>query len=172
MYGWDRADVEEHRQSRGDIYDSCCAYFDFMLTSIGAELARRHSFRTKYGINRGLTTTTMGRARFDKVKSAIPISTLLWEFGAGEPSKAGNRQIMSCPLGTHHDSTPSFTIYPGDAGWYCFGCNQGGTVIDLAMLLLRTNDPREALDHLETMIGENYGRAANAAAAMARVAHV
>ena len=40
-----------------------------------------------------------------------------------------------CPLPAHEDRTPSFYIYPGDTGgrWWCYGCSQGGDVLDLFM---------------------------------------
>src|SRR5215207_4996611 len=158
MYGWDRAEVEDHKGDWADIYECSSAYFDYMISTIITEIERRNQWTRRFAVNRNLKLTGMGRERFDAVKRAVPITTLLWEFGAGAPTPAGNRQIMRCPLGTHDDPNPSFTVYPGDAGWYCFGCNQGGTVIDLAMHLLRSNDPREALAHLESLARDTYGR--------------
>lgn len=170
MYGWDRAELEQEKGSRADIYESARDYFDYMLATFTAELDRRDAMRRQFGVNRTRTTTPMGRERFDAVKVGVPITTLLWESGCGEPVGAGNRQIMSCPLGLHDDSTPSFTIYPGDRGWYCFGCNQGGTVIDLCMLLLRSNDPRSALEHLEKIARDSMSRAATMRATTERLA--
>lgn len=169
MVGWDRAELEDERASRADIYESARDYFDFLLSSFNTEIGRRARLRDQFAVNRTVKTSPMGRERFDAVKRAVPITTLLWDFGAGSPLPAGNRQIMSCPLGLHDDSTPSFTIYPGDAGWYCFGCNQGGSVIDLAMLLLRTNDPRVALDHVEGIAREIHGLETNVAVTLARI---
>ena len=37
-----------------------------------------------------------------------------------------------CPFPDHEDNNPSFTVYPPD-GFYCFGCNRGGTAIDYIM---------------------------------------
>jgi hypothetical protein len=34
-----------------------------------------------------------------------------------------------CPL--HDERTASFHTYPDDQGWWCFGCQRGGTIIDL-----------------------------------------
>lgn len=31
---------------------------------------------------------------------------------------------LSCPK--HSDSDPSLHVYPGDKGWYCYSCNEGG----------------------------------------------
>ena len=38
---------------------------------------------------------------------------------------------VRCPL--HADRTPSLHVYPDpDRGWYCYGCERGGTIYDLA----------------------------------------
>jgi len=37
-----------------------------------------------------------------------------------------------CPFPDHEDANPSFTVYPPD-GFYCFGCDRGGTAIDYIM---------------------------------------
>lgn len=169
MYGWDRAELEAEKGSRLDIYDSSRDYFDYLLTTISNELSRRQQLRHQFAVNRTLNIAPIGRERFEAVKRGVPITTLLREFGAADPMPAGTRQVMSCPLGIHDDSTPSFTIYPGDAGWYCFGCNQGGSVIDLGMFLLRTNDPRVALEHIEGIAREIHGLAANVAATLSRI---
>ena len=44
------------------------------------------------------------------------------------PDKAG---FCKCPI--HGEKTGSMKLYPGNRGWYCFGCHQGGSVIDLVM---------------------------------------
>ena len=37
----------------------------------------------------------------------------------------------------HDDRSPSLHVYPeAERGWYCFGCGCGGSVFDLAALLL------------------------------------
>ena len=72
------------------------------------------------------------------------------------PTREGK---VSCPL--HEDRTPSLHAYEDpERGWYCFGCERGGSVYDLAALLggfplpLRGGDfiaVRDVLlDHLTT----------------------
>ena len=39
--------------------------------------------------------------------------------------------FMKCPF--HQDDSPSLKIYEGKGGFYCFGCNKGGTVIQFVM---------------------------------------
>lgn len=38
-----------------------------------------------------------------------------------------------CPF--HGEKTPSMKVYDGDRGWHCFGCHEGGSVIDFVMKL-------------------------------------
>lgn len=45
-----------------------------------------------------------------------------------KPNRAG---FCKCPF--HGEKTGSMKLYPGDRGWYCFGCHSGGSVIDLVM---------------------------------------
>lgn len=42
-----------------------------------------------------------------------------------------------CPL--HDERTPSLHAYPDDQGWWCFGCQRGGTIIDLGAAIYGIN---------------------------------
>lgn len=44
-----------------------------------------------------------------------------------------NKNFICCPF--HNEKTASLKIYPGDKGWHCFGCGEGGSVIDFVMKL-------------------------------------
>ena len=47
----------------------------------------------------------------------------------------GRRITIRCPLQTHTDRTPSFTIYP-ENNYYCFSCSVSGQgAIDFMMAL-------------------------------------
>ena len=41
--------------------------------------------------------------------------------------RAGNNLKGLCPF--HSEKTPSFTVYPNNQSFYCFGCSAGGSVI-------------------------------------------
>ena len=41
------------------------------------------------------------------------------------------RGFMVCPF--HADKGPSLKVYRGNRGWHCYGCHQGGSVIDFVM---------------------------------------
>ena len=60
-----------------------------------------------------------------------------------------NRQGFAvCPL--HHEKTASLKVYDGSRGWWCFGCQTGGDVIDLARHLWGI-DFRQAIVRIDSM---------------------
>ena len=64
---------------------------------------------------------------FDTIKKSLPIADIVVFYGV--EVKKGNKAL--CPL--HKEKTPSFTIYPNNNSWHCFGCGAGGSVIDFVM---------------------------------------
>lgn len=58
---------------------------------------------------------------------------------ADVPDRGGH---VRCPLPHHEDRTPSCYVYPdAEAGWYCYGCDRGGSLIDFGAALWGI-DPR------------------------------
>ena len=74
----------------------------------------------------GLTDSRQSNA-FDTIKETLRISDVLALYGV-EVLRA-NKAL--CPL--HNEKTPSFTVYPNNNTWHCFGCGAGGSVIDFVM---------------------------------------
>lgn len=72
----------------------------------------------------------MASSPSEAIKARLSVSDLL----EAEGYPVGRRGKLRCPL-HDGDNTPSFQVYPGGRGWYCFGCGQGGDVINLAMAL-------------------------------------
>ncbi len=71
----------------------------------------------------------------EAAKALIPTIDLAdWLCGPGQMRRIGDRWTARCPLPGHDEKTPSFTVYPGDRGWYCFGCQRGGDVVELASI--------------------------------------
>lgn len=56
--------------------------------------------------------------------------------------KSGRNMIGLCPF--HGEKTPSFTLYPENGSFYCFGCGTGGDVITFIMKI-------ENLDYIEAV---------------------
>ena len=57
--------------------------------------------------------------------------------------KRGGRNPKGlCPF--HNEKTPSFTLYPENGSFYCFGCGKGGDVIQFIRLI-------ENLDYIDAV---------------------
>jgi hypothetical protein len=71
----------------------------------------------------------------DAAKAAVPVLELAERLaGPDQLRRVGDRWVARCPLPEHDDKTPSFTVYPDDGGWFCYGCLHGGDVVELARL--------------------------------------
>lgn len=69
-------------------------------------------------------------SRSDRIKQTLTAREVA-EFYGFTPNFAG---FIRCPFHAG-DNHGSLKLYPGDRGWHCFGCNEGGSVIDFAMKL-------------------------------------
>lgn len=68
--------------------------------------------------------------------AAVRDSVTTREFAETAGIQVNRSGFCSCPF--HSDRTPSLKIYD-EGGWYCFSCNRGGSVIDLAAALYNTD---------------------------------
>ena len=64
--------------------------------------------------------------------------------------RAGGRYLACCPF--HNERTPSFTVFPDTASYYCFGCGEGGDIITFTMKY-KNLDYREAVYELADRAG-------------------
>lgn len=69
----------------------------------------------------------------DQIKTFVPLPQAI-ETYTGEQFK---KNKMRCPL--HNEKTASFTVYPENNTFYCFGCGAHGTLIDFVMLYFNLN---------------------------------
>lgn len=62
----------------------------------------------------------------DHIKDAVSMMDICHQYGL--PVNRGG--FTNCPF--HGEKTASFKVFnaPGRKGWYCYGCHQGGSVID------------------------------------------
>jgi hypothetical protein len=75
--------------------------------------------------------TPKGRLTEEEIQQAlaVPIENLI-----NQPlRKSGKALVGLCPL--HNERRPSFYIYPETNSCWCYGCNQGGNVINFVRLL-------------------------------------
>lgn len=73
--------------------------------------------------------------------------------------RAGSIMKGLCPF--HSEKTPSFTVYPADNSFYCFGCGAGGTAITFLQKAENLTFV-EAADRLATTVGITIPRAEDA----------
>ena len=75
------------------------------------------------------------RSVIEEAKAAVPTVDLADRLcGPGQMRRIGEKWTARCPLPGHDERTASFTVYPGDRGWWCYGCGRGGDVVNLAAL--------------------------------------
>ena len=87
---------------------------------------------------------------FGAVKEAVPVEDYARTLCKLKPQ--GLRLVGRCPIPGHSDRTPSFHIWPSEAGgsWWCFGaCARGGDVVDLCQAV-EGGEPWEAMMTLAT----------------------
>jgi hypothetical protein len=76
-----------------------------------------------------------GRSVIEAAKERVPTIDLADRLcGPVQMRRIGERWTARCPLPDHEDRSPSFVVYPEGNGWWCYGCNRGGDVVDLAAL--------------------------------------
>jgi len=71
-------------------------------------------------------------AEIERLKREISLERLVEARGVVLKRK-GADLVGRCPFGTHADAEPSFVVTPAKNLWHCFGCQQGGSVIDWVM---------------------------------------
>ena len=160
LSGWHRRMPTDELIDRIEMYawsgegcrdDDCRSRYRALGADATDIVRRREAVRRGLGVDGPIQRERL-RERFDNAKRAISVTEVLFERGVNVSSwREGKGYKIPCPLGIHTDSSPSFHVYDGDRGWYCYGCHQGGSIIDLIMLLDKTDSPREALDALQTI---------------------
>ena len=66
--------------------------------------------------------------------------------------RAGSNLKGLCPF--HSEKTPSFTVYPADNSFYCFGCGVGGNAITFVRQIEHLDYP-DAVEFLANRAGIN-----------------
>lgn len=64
--------------------------------------------------------------------------------------RRGSNLVGLCPF--HNEKTPSFTVYPENGSYYCFGCGQGGDIITF-MMRIENLDYMDAVSRLADRAG-------------------
>ena len=80
---------------------------------------------------------------FAEIVRRVPAADAARAYGVS----VDRRGLALCPF--HAEDTPSCRFYPGDRGFYCFGCGTGGDVIKLVEKLFGIT-PIEAARKLDS----------------------
>ncbi len=76
----------------------------------------------------------------DRLRDSNDIESVISSYI--ELRRRGRNLVGLCPF--HNEKTPSFTVYPETASYYCFGCGAGGDVIGFVRNI-------ENLDYIEAV---------------------
>lgn len=106
-----------------------------------AEQKRKRSFRKSY---RPVGNQSHFGKVAERIKSAISVRQFVSQFVALSRSGQG-----LCPF--HDDHQPSFSVNDDENYWYCFACEEGGSIIDFWMRWQRC-DFVTAIDELSDML--------------------
>ncbi len=86
------------------------------------------------------------REEIQAIRVRHPIEQVIGAYVELRP--AGRRLVANCPLPGHADSNPSFSVYPEEQHFHCYGCNRGGDVFTF-LQLMEGMSFREAVERLE-----------------------
>jgi hypothetical protein len=110
---------------------------EMLKATVGQELieAKRRIRRLKALISISAGKTPKGRLTEEQIMQArqVPIE----ELYEGQLRQRGKTLVGLCPF--HQEKHGSFTIYPDQNSWHCFGCGLGGSVIDFTMKIRGLN---------------------------------
>ncbi len=99
----------------------------------------------------------ISRQTVDEVILRNDISSLIGSYISLK--RAGSNMKGLCPF--HNEKTPSFTVYPSDNSFYCFGCGVGGNAITFIRQIEHL-DYQDAIEFLAkragiTVVRDNEG---------------
>jgi len=118
---------------------------EWVKVSEGEELLKieGHLARLKWLLLIAKGKIPKGRISEEEIQRAlaVPMETILNQSFR----KSGRALVGLCPL--HKENNPSFYIYPETNSFWCFGCNQGGNVINFVRLLYGYSF-KEAINYL------------------------
>lgn len=95
----------------------------------------------------------ISRSVIDEIIARTDIRDLISSYV--QLKRAGSNYSGLCPF--HSEKTPSFTVYPSDNSFYCFGCGVGGNAITFAKKI-ENLDFEDAVEFLGRRIGINVIR--------------
>uniref|UniRef100_UPI0036DB127B CHC2 zinc finger domain-containing protein n=1 Tax=Photorhabdus sp. RM322S TaxID=3342825 RepID=UPI0036DB127B len=90
-------------------------------------------------------------AELQHLKTAVSLVAVAEQQGR-KLIKRGKDYVLLCPF--HQEKTPSMVLSPEKNLYHCFGCNEGGSVLDWVMKT-ESLSLRHAAERLRALLGEN-----------------
>ncbi len=134
---WDLAELDADTVADSESWAhpaSTRAFIVARIEALEAELRRREHLRFRPHAPAWPATWPNHRPDAEAVKARLSVADYLAARGVAL-ERHGDRLRARCPLPGHDDRSPSFMVYPGDRGWYCFGCHRGGDLFVLHLHL-------------------------------------
>lgn len=98
------------------------------------------------------TTRRPGRIDWPTLRDSLDLAEVVARLIGPPSGRRGGRSARPwwrCPLGTHRDENPSFTIQPDRRAWHCFGCGASGDAVALVRRLFPSMTFPEAVAYLQ-----------------------
>jgi len=79
---------------------------------------------------------------YKEIREEIARRVLIPEYFSDNIDSSGEinyKNLITCPL--HGDSNPSFKYFKDTNSFYCFGCQKGGSVVELHYYYVKKDDP-------------------------------
>ncbi len=134
---WDLAELDADMAANPESWEhpeSTRAFILVRIEALEAELRRRKRVRFQPHAPAWPATWPNLRPDAAAVKARLSVEDYLTARGV-TLERHGARLRAWCPLPGNDDRSPSFVVYPGDGGWYCFGCHRGGDLFVLHLHL-------------------------------------
>lgn len=127
---YDEYIAKAHFSEQEEIKKESDKEFDDQRLAVNRKI-RKAQFELSYlneleGKGEAKTGNGVTEADIERAKQ-VPIET----FFSGHLRKHGRLAVGKCPL--HNEKTGSFTIYLDQNSWWCYGCQEGGSVVDFVM---------------------------------------
>jgi DNA primase len=97
---------------------------------------------------------------FKSLREQLDFAEVLRHYGVELKSKKRDQLQGFCPLPNHNGQkkSPSFSVNLERKIWKCFGCNRGGNVLDLAIVMEgKDPDNRHDVRAVALLLQERYG---------------
>ena len=86
-----------------------------------------------------------------RIKAAVTVDQVLTSYGVVARAGAIGR-VAACPIHGASKASRAFRVSKDRCAWYCFACEQGGSVIDLVMAIEDCDVPKAVM-----ILAERFG---------------